>query len=349
MGNQTLNLQEMAQISAILEKEQPKGLNRFKFRLFSFSVFSWAVVYVVQQIYWWLTSQFEGLPARLVDYIAGYIDLQNIDNFLTYTQQFLGITSVILFVLNLGLIPKLWRQGELGRRIKLNTSLEDQYRRRRLKRGILLTVLVILIALSVLFYRSFLSQYGSSGFDVRTIVALGAAPAMLCIYLIATYFVRNGIDQLEAIGLLQESLQEKSENLKNVPRDTIEINVSDYDQIARLERRQIIQARKSSLKTGRSRVDARTFSVKKSHSLLDAVEKLETDTRLRVDQKIFELMSQPSPEKLATTDTGGRLRLHVSDTSLDLVYEVDHQNHLITLFSLDATDAGTGGVPREGT
>jgi hypothetical protein len=346
MEEQTLNRHELERVFAILEKEQPDARDRLVFRLWSLSVFCWAIVYVILEALRWLMLSTEGILSKIADIIAEYVALGALEAWLGVMSKVLGIASVILFLLSLPLVLKLWRQGRAARRMHLSAKLQSLHRQQRRRYWIFMLVLFILVAAS---WNSLRYDYKPLDPDnLLVFIDLFAAPAMLCTYLIAMYFVRRGREQFDVIRLLQRSPQERTE-VENVTTDHgINIAESDYNQIAVLERRQIIRDRRLSIQRSKQQPDDGTYVVQKSHELLEAMDQLDSATRIRVEDRIFELVSQQTPEKLATGADNGCLRLRVPETQLEITYQVDSAANRIKIYSLEATNtSGANALPKE--
>ena len=104
MEEQTLNRHELERVFAILEKEQPDARDRLVFRLWSLSVFCWAIVYVILEALRWLMLSTEGILSKIADIIAEYVALGALEAWLGVMSKVLGIASVILFLLSLPLV-----------------------------------------------------------------------------------------------------------------------------------------------------------------------------------------------------------------------------------------------------
>jgi hypothetical protein len=334
----TLNSQEFKLVLAILQREQtahmPSRRQELLFRLFNWSVFAFLGTVVVAGL------------ATVFDVFGGP-RMQDIAVVLLWISALPILSTVILFVLNLGMMRMLFRQARLRRRLQLVQSLKDTFKAKRRHdriRNIFTLFVAFLGPVFVVVVGSFvLLILLWVGTETHYVFGVLFVLIVLALSLAFLHFMRRGKQRLEVVTNLQASLLGRREVFESDQESILDISSTDYNRIASIERAHIIDDRANSIKMGHKESLNSSYVIQKSHKMLGATSGLDLKARVRVNDQIIRLMTNPSPPGV-TEDPGTEkiLRLSVPETSVDILYQVDEKRHRIRVLDLrsaaDSTD-----------
>jgi len=357
MEKTTLNIQQFGSALAILERERRTKMSTpredFYFRIYNYSVWVFTCIYIPYVLILYFYPEFTAW--------IGNIDLVYlISDYLFWSIALLTIAIVILFFLNLKLVLKLWNQARLRRKLNVDTKLKEIFKY-QLPRGESSKVLMIeryfaafgiIIILFQLFFGfvknwSFLSESiktNITSIDLKAIFALIVIFGRLCgpialgICMTSRYFMRRGKERLEIVDQLQQSLSKHKTAFENSTADkSINIASTDYDLLASLERMQILDDRQLSIQRARKESRESSYVIQKSHKMLDALYTLDSDTRVKVEDEILRLASDPMHQGAIREPQSGTLRIRVPDTTLDITYQIEFDDRRIKIYTLEST------------
>ena len=117
----------------------------------------------------------------------------------------------------------------------------------------------------------------------------------------------------------------------------MDISSADYHKIAGIERAHIIDDRAKSIKMAHKESPDSSYVIQKSREMLGAKAKLDLNARVRIDDQIFHLMTNPLPPGVTEDPGTGYLRLSVPEASVDILYQVDEERHRIRLLALQSS------------
>ncbi len=344
MESTTLQSQQFNTALAILEKEQQVSTltnreQRF-FWLFHIWVFLLVAVYIL-----------DGLRNLLLFDPGQHIDQVFISNILYWCYLVLAITIIPLLITNLKLAQKLWRQHRLRQTLGINAALKTAFRKERRRKRLINGLVITLIAFASV--ATLVSMaYVFSGFldslerhlnpplfpTLKHFGYLIFGRLMLCLSLITFYFLRLGKERSDVVNRMQQTLSEHRIDFKKNPDSQLDIDINDYNRIARLERTHIIDTRNLSIEKAHHKRNDDEFMIQRSRTMRDAMNSLNPKTRLQVEDRILRLLSQPRPVEAILDSETGYLQLLISDTNLSLQYQVEDDKHLIKIYSLKNTD-----------
>lgn len=253
-----------------------------------------------------------------------------------------AVGIAILFFLNLPLIRKLWRQNRLVHRLGLSEALKAPWQAVRKKKRLrnILTLIVgglglLLMVGGLIFGVQFAKGVDwSAGEDVLFFVSALLLLITVGAALIATHFMRRGKEQLEVVARLQSSLAGYKEAAEQAEGTPIDIPAEEYEQIAQIERAQISRHRAQSIQAGFEEPGAATYLVQKSRTVRSAQAQLDPMTRLRVQNQIDALTTEPRPSGATEDPKTKTWRLRVPETSVEIDYSVDDATQRIKIFFL---------------
>jgi hypothetical protein len=342
--NNYINAWQFEQALAILKREQqanmPTPREKIYFQFYRFFVILFTIVCI---------PKFILDIAKHHDYNK-FLDIHwfnpiMVDHFLFWMFVSLAIIIIIFFLLNLKFVHKLYQQARLRRKLKLNKILKGRFNQQfhRARTRNLFIIALIFILTPIIAYNIFLllTIYSRSINSKDPLAYLLfcihlSAPPMFILTLISFFFIWRGKERLEIVNRIHHSLSNQISIFEQNPsNDSINIAPSDYDKIARLERRQIIIDRQLSIKRARKNVNSESYSIQKSHNVVDAVAKLDQDTRFLVEDQLYGLTSNPRPSNVKIDLETKFLRLRVSMTKLDFIYQVDDDSSRVRIYSLE--------------
>ena len=153
------------------------------------------------------------------------------------------------------------------------------------------------------------------------------------------YFMRRGRKRLEIVKSLQKSLRESATYSRADGIHESVISSADYDEIAKIERSQIIADRRSNIAMAREEnLDAK-YSIQVSSSVTRAIANLDESAKLQVDVEINKLIVDPKPAGTVRNPATGHLQVRLPNTSATISYDLDETQHRIRLYHLE-TNAG---------
>ncbi len=304
-----LSTTQLEEALAILNKEKganvPTRRQKVVFVLFNISVFG-----VVATLVWIL---FVEAPPEWLYVVLGL----------------LVMILPVLFLLNLPLLWKQWRQMRLIRKFGLQEALQAPWEQMKKSSRIANVATVAFACVGLLVMLFGLSE------GLETDLLYGAIFFVLGLSFLTIYYVRRNRQKLEIVARLQETLTRRSVSSTKMG-ENIEIPREDYQLIATIERAQISRDRVRSIAEALDGPATVTYSVRKSDAFRDAVARLDQATRLAVENQIDDLTGHvPS----ATTGPRESARLPVPDTTLEISYAIDDTRQQIRIIGLEKATA----------
>ncbi len=154
--------------------------------------------------------------------------------------------------------------------------------------------------------------------------------------------MRRGRERLSIVQELQHDLARHRPDSGRA--DATEIDPDELRIIADMERAQIIEERRSSLRAASKDTPVPGYTVQQSRRVLDAKARLDPETSRRVQDQIYELMDDPLGDSEPDSDTGMR-RIRIRETPLEVGYEVEETTQRVRIVFLEQTgQAGAGGI-----
>ena len=303
---------------AVLRREQtaylPSSRQAKLYRAFNLSAFALAGVFVV--------GFFLLMGA---DTIVGGEVFSLTVGILTLAAIAFSVSTLVLFVLNAGLMRKLYQHAQLRQRLKLAYYFRPAFTaQRRVRRfGNLVTMLIIglgvwvtltgLIGLVVSFAMSSRApEFVLFGLASLALIGSGLG-------LGALHFVRRGKERLEVVQRLQDTLSKQAADPSGAGAT---VSPEEYHAIARIERAQIIRDRASSIVSARREAEGAGYVCQSSRQMREAKSRLAPEVLAKVEGAIEELLRNPSP-------AGGSVP--VAGTALSIRFDVDPARHLVRL------------------
>ena len=152
--------------------------------------------------------------------------------------------------------------------------------------------------------------------------------------LILMHYMRKGRERLRMVESLRSSLLGHVDERTPLPS-------TDYAQIARIERAQILYDRQQSIRTRSKKAEKSIYVVQMSRAVIKARAELDDETKMRVEEEIDELASKPRVGGLKEDAEAGIVHLRVPGTSAEIGYSVDDKARRIKVHSLrPLTDSG---------
>jgi mRNA-degrading endonuclease RelE of RelBE toxin-antitoxin system len=242
-----------------------------------------------------------------------------------------------LFVVNIPMMRTLWRQEVLRRRVGLQRQLRFFFRRGNYGTGQLMALVLTVVGLIFVIWLTIMVAIleGDSRF-LFTIPFAGLS-------LLSMAIMRRGRERLAIVQELQGSLADHRSDTDQ-GNDATDIDPEAFRMIAGLERAQIIEERRESLKVSRQRSPAPGYTVQQSRAVIETKAQLDDETSRRVQDQIFELMDNPVQEASRTEASTGVRRLRVRETPLEVGYVVEEQSQRVKVLFLNPVEnPGQGG------
>lgn len=340
----------------------PTARQRRYFRFYSWSLIAFTLTYFIAIPVFLLSTNPEG------EFINRWALFGNLA--LTSVLAVLAVSTCILFFLNLGLVRKLVQQARVRRRLNLKKYFSESFKRKNIKDKILsyltlvLTcfgyILIITVITVPIILRSNIIEAisGVKSIEILIIALFIIIYIVVGLSLIFFHYMRRGQRRLEIVSETAGSLSKRSEAMVNDREALVDISFAEYDEIAGLERTQIIADRQQSIKFIVDRQQTIKSSPRKSfrptyfalysRDFSQAKSALEWELKNKVDEQIDQLLSQTSSSNIEVgTLNDEYLQLQVPETSLTVHYQIDDVHHRIRILGLE-TEAGAPNGKGEG-
>lgn len=301
----------------ILEREQQAYLPSPK-QLLLFRIYNLAIVLWLVSILGFFVLAVKGgtdSPAYLV--LAGAYLLTT-------------IAVPLLFVLNIPLGRKLWRQARLRRHLGLKRDLASVFRRSRwTTRGMLNSVIGgMLVFVAVLLIGASLVGFFEGDWLI-------AGPLFLiAVSIFSLPLMRRAKARLSTVDHLYATITDAQQA---PPEDDQEprISSSAFQMIAELERSQIIHDRERSLRLGDKTGQLPAYTLQQSRLAHRARFGLDSASARKVEQVIFDLVEDPRPEGITEDPETGLSVVKIPETSLEIGYRVQDEASVIQVVYLE--------------
>lgn len=331
----TLSPREFELALKVLEREQeahmPSRRQEALFRWFNFAVYTLL-----------------GLAAAIG--VAAVAEFETIALWLWGAQGIIVVTLTVLFFLNLGLIRKLWNQARLRRRLRLDQHFEAAFRAERSEsrlKNYLTFILSILgypsvIAGFFIIASAFVLLFLDFGLFYSVLaLSIGIAFATVGLSLVSFHFMLRGKQRLDLVRRLQENLSKRYDANEQEVDDSFAVDPDYYNEIARIERTQIITDRQISIEKGLEEESTTDYVIQQSREVIAAKAELDQQTNSLVDDQILQLTRNPLPVG-STRDPDSRIaHLPVREASVEITYQVNEKERRIRVLSLRAI-SGSG-------
>lgn len=274
----------------------------------------------------------------------------------------LVILTLIILPLNVPLLRKLRHQIRLVRSLGLAQFFKAPWKSERRKRRLrnIMVLFVVLFGLSVTVFQFVgtvvFTVFGvfEEGFDrleflMGLIIVL--SDIIICLAFIFFLLMRRYKRRLEVVGQLHSSLAGYKDvaDAAEIDEGTrIDIPTEEYEQIAQIERRQILFEREMNILASFEEPDVSYYSVQKSHSLRKALNQLDPATRLVVEHQIDDLTSEPKLPGVTRDPETNISRLRIPETDLEIAFTVDHDNRRLNILSLQLVADDSTSSPKPG-
>lgn len=332
----SLNPRGLKTALEVLRREQvaylPTARQNKLYRAFNISAFLMTSVAVLGFI---VMSMADGVKGFVGETISAFLT-----GGLLAIAFLLTLSTAVLFVLNWGLIRKLYRHAQLRRRLKLANVFEPEFGAERRATRVRNAITMLIIVLGAL-----LALAGLFGL-VGTLALWIALAEHWLLYLVtpclivmavglglgSLHFMRRGKQRLEVVLRLQDTLAKQAAD----PAQAAEVRLStdEYAAIASLERAQIIRDRASSIASARKQASAPGYMSQTSRQMYEAKSRLPPEVLARVEATIAGLLVDPAPAGARDDPARGTRTVPVAGTSLRIQFEVDPDRHLVRLHDL---------------
>lgn len=304
---------------------------------------------------------------------------------LTPMAGLLGISSLvtlILLLLNLPLVNKIMQQNLRMRRLNFTDALRKE-RQLRFRRNNFLNILLLLGGGAVCYgvvHHYLAGQKAQTEEVVRLVKPDLALPPQLNeliknlfgpaenrvpfiilvlvfgifgFFIITIYFLNLGSERLAKLAELanlEDSLQSSQLRAQQVEAPDIEVPAEDLERVARIEQSQIARERAEAIVSYRQSAssEALEYALLKSRNIITEIGELNLELRLRVEEQIERLSSDPHPKESFKDSSDDYWRLRIPETFLELTYTVDDSQRQIQLMALQALTDRAGLDPAPG-
>ena len=274
----------------------------------------------------------------------------------------LVILTLIILPLNVPLLRKLRHQIRLVRSLGLAQFFKAPWKSERRKRRLrnIMVLFVVLFGLSVTVFQFvgtvvftvfvvFEEGFDRLEFLMGLIIVL--SDIIICLAFIFFLLMRRYKRRLEVVGQLHSSLAGYKDvaDAAEIDESTrINIPMEEYEQIAQIERSQILLEREKNIMASFKEPDVSFYSVQKSRSLREALDQIDPAERLAVENQIDELTSEPEPKGVTIEPKTNIHRLRVPETDHEIAFKVDYDDRRVKILSLhlvanDATSSSESG------
>ena len=262
--------------------------------------------------------------------------------------------TLIVLPLNVPLLRKLRHQIRLVRSLGLSQFFKAPWKAERRKRRLrnIMVLFVVLFGLSVtvfhfvgmvvfIVFRVFEEGFDRLDFLMGLIIIL--SDIIICLAFIFFLLMRRYKRRLEVVVQLHSSLTGYKHAAEQAEGKRIGIPSEEYEQIAQIERSQILLEREKNILASFKEPDASYYSVQKSRFLREALDQLDPATRLAVEGQIDKLAIEPQLAGATSDQATNTCRLRVPETRVEIIFTVDEDNLRVRIFSLQlvADDATT--------
>lgn len=275
---------------------------------------------------------FVGIIILEIIYLSFDLSLGDFEYLLDWFALALLVIVLVLFALNFGLVRKLFLQARLRRELHLQQRLRSIFKLARWKHRLTLSIsfLGYLVFLAGLFILVLAIAFDASlelfAFPVA-IIALGLSFTSL-------HFMKRGRERLDVVRHLHDALSVLEKSVGEVSDQPVSIDAEQYDQIARIERSHIIADRLRSIAAGSKEAPTSGYMIQQSHEMIVDKVKLDSHTRLLVEDQILKLTGDPMSTVPMVNSDNERFQISVPDTDIVLLYQVDQKNRRIRVLSL---------------
>lgn len=178
--------------------------------------------------------------------------------------------------------------------------------------------------------------------------AWGWASGVLCVSVVFAmfYVLQNGkahldmmLARLKELTRLKESMQTLA-STSQAPGERIALPAEVIQQYSQVESEQIARSRAQAISESLQST-AREFSILSSQQVRQAKASLAPADRLKLEEALDSLMSNPRPATAQAESEDGVFRLPVTGTDLQVIYKVDDAGQRLRLLSLESSAVGS--------
>ena len=171
--------------------------------------------------------------------------------------------------------------------------------------------------------------------------------------IIGTYFLVLGKERLAflvELASLEDSLKGSQLRARQAEAPGIEVPTEDLERVARIEQGQISRDRAEAIDSYRKSAgsEAPEYALLKSRNIMTDLGGLDLELRLRVEDRIEQLSSEPHPMESLKDTRGDYWHLGISGTALELRYTVDDRQRQIQLLAVQPLTEQAGPDPAPG-
>ena len=330
--------------------ERERGLNRLtlfqriSYWLLRIAVGAFVLCLILSTLLW--------LVLR-ADWSFDFEWLVNAQQALLFGLFWTGLVTPILFLLTLPMMIKTLGQLRLIRRLGLsNTLLREPM---EFNGGLswfkrlagLITILVGLLlffggVLAALWFAIFFEPssafsrvVGSKWSGMWTSLSVAGLGLMLP-SLHYLHRAKLRLERAEDVARLLTLLGKGETERVSSASGTLAITSTDRDRIANIEQSQIVRSRAEAIQESLSHSAESGYAVAHSRNALERLRSLDFDSRWRVENRIQDLLRDPRPAEAEAEGDSDRWRVHVSETKIDLIYQIDDTQQRVFLLAVEA-------------
>ncbi len=260
----------------------------------------------------WLTTVIHPDRSALTDVVAGLLGLT-------------GLVMFPLFLLNLGLVRRLWRVARVRCRLGLTQPLAAIFRAQRQKNRLrnLATALLVLVGMGFVLLAVMVAMVAENLGGPLVAAFLVAFWLALAVPLLSLHFLRRGMERLAVVDRLRSGLSAAVSDAGAGEAKSIAVSAKDYELIAGIERAQIIAERYQNIRRSQGSTKGSGFAVQMGIAAQQAKSELPGRERVLIDEQILRLMEDPQPTGVIIDAEGALRRLPVPGTSAEIVFDLD--------------------------
>lgn len=321
-----LDNQEFSQALSVLNEEEKliplTKFNKISYFLLSFCTYGFIIINIFTTILVFYVGYWR--PDFWVNYV------------LLGFSVLLLISIPIIFFLNLPLVKKIFQQNYLSRKIGHTKLFNERWRALRKKRRFrnILTFIAGIIGLLYIWSGIYINFMADPGERSESLIFL-----VMCIIiggvLISTHFIRRGKERLD---VLTKTLLDAQKTALQTDADQIDVPSKEYELIAQIERAQVSRSRQQSILNSLEKSKSQKYYIQKSYRVKEALSQIDINLRSFIEDRINDLITEPVPMDAIRDKDSNMYRISLSKLNVNIGYQVDNENNLIKILSLNILD-----------
>ncbi len=248
------------------------------------------------------------------------------------------LASIILFLMNIGLVRKLWRIARARRHLGVTKAFEAAFESRRRDRRITNFITAIMVCLGIA-YLLLPIMFLASGLPYGLILVSAPIFLLFGFALFSLHFLRRGVERFDIVQDLRNALHSKSTQGLDDQSDGTQIDEQTYDMLAKLERSQIMEQRQKSIERARSEPDTFGYALQMSFEAQNSKDQLPAHERQLVDHRILDVLTNPEAclGESSKDPDGDYWKLAVEGTSAEIYFRVDSLTNRVQIARIAKT------------